>query len=201
MIYWGTGNPGPDWNGDVRLGDNLYSDSVLALNGDSGEIDWHFQFTPHDVHDYDSIQTPLLADIAIDGRDRKAMLWANRNGFFYTLDRSTGEFLKGKAYATQTWAQGLDAAGRPVRVAGMAPSYEGTLVAPQSLAQLTGTPLHFRSKQTYSMSPRSMASKNFSNATRITKRERALPAAVDVTSNQWMHFIARLGQSTPQPQK
>ena len=130
LIYWGTGNPGPDWNGDVRLGDNLYSDSVLALNGDSGEIDWHFQFTPHDVHDYDSIQIPILADIAIDGRDRKAMLWANRNGFFYTLDRSTGEFLKGKAYATQTWAQGLDAVGRPVRVAGMAPSYEGTLVAP-----------------------------------------------------------------------
>ena len=130
LIYWGTGNPGPDWNGDVRLGDNLYSDSVLALNGDTGAIDWHFQFTPHDVHDYDSIQIPILADIEIDGRTRNAMLWANRNGFYYTLDRQTGEFIKGKAYATQTWAQGLDAAGRPIRVPGMAPSYEGTLVAP-----------------------------------------------------------------------
>ncbi len=116
LIYWGTGNPGPDWNGDVRLGDNLYSDSVLALNGDTGAIDWHFQFTPHDVHDYDSIQIPILADIEIDGRTRNAMLWANRNGFYYTLDRRTGEFIKGKAYATQTWAQGLDAAGRPIEV-------------------------------------------------------------------------------------
>lgn len=130
QIYWGTGNPGPDWNGDVRLGDNLYSDSVLALNGDTGAIEWHFQFTPHDVHDYDSIQIPILADIDVDGRTRKAMLWANRNGFFYTLDRSTGEFLKGKAYASQTWAQGLDSKGRPIRVPGMAPTYEGTLVAP-----------------------------------------------------------------------
>lgn len=130
LIYWGTGNPGPDWNGDVRLGDNLYSDSVLALDGDTGEIDWHFQFTPHDVHDYDSIQIPILADIRIDGRDREAMLWANRNGFFYTLDRRSGEFLKGKAYATQTWAEGLAADGSPIRVPGMAPTYEGTLVSP-----------------------------------------------------------------------
>ena len=107
QIYWGTGNPGPDWNGDVRLGDNLYSDSVVALDGDSGEIVWHFQFTPHDVHDYDSIQVPILADIEFNGRQRHVMMWANRNGFYYTLDRSNGEFLIGKPYAAQTWAQGL----------------------------------------------------------------------------------------------
>lgn len=130
LIYWGTGNPGPDWNGDVRLGDNLYSDSALALNGDTGEIEWHFQFTPHDVHDYDSIQIPILADIEYEGRLRKVMLWANRNAFFYTIDRETGEFLEGKPYASQTWAQGLDANGRPIRVPGMAPTYEGILVSP-----------------------------------------------------------------------
>ena len=131
QIYWGTGNPGPDWNGDVRLGDNLYSDSVVALDGDSGEIVWHFQFTPHDVHDYDSIQVPILADIEFKGRQRQVMMWANRNGFYYTLDRSNGEFLIGKPYAAQTWAQGLDpVTGRPIRVPGMAPTYEGIMVSP-----------------------------------------------------------------------
>ena len=130
LIYWGTGNPGPDWNGDVRLGDNLYSDSALALNGDTGEIAWHFQFTPHDVHDYDSIQVPILADIEYKGSTRKVMMWANRNAFFYTIDRETGEFLEGEAYASQTWAQGLDPNGRPIRVPGMAPTYEGILVSP-----------------------------------------------------------------------
>lgn len=130
LIYWGTGNPGPDWNGDVRLGDNLYSDSALALDGDTGEIAWHFQFTPHDVHDYDSIQVPILADIEYQGSLRKVMMWANRNAFFYTIDRETGEFLEGKAYASQTWAEGLDPNGRPVRVPGMAPTYEGILVSP-----------------------------------------------------------------------
>jgi len=130
LIYWGTGNPGPDWNGDVRLGDNLYSDSALALDGDTGEIAWHFQFTPHDVHDYDSIQVPILADIEYQGSTRKVMMWANRNAFFYTIDRETGEFLEGKAYASQTWAQGLDPNGRPIRVPGMAPTYEGILVSP-----------------------------------------------------------------------
>ncbi|PCI77701.1 MAG: PQQ-dependent dehydrogenase, methanol/ethanol family [SAR86 cluster bacterium] len=130
LIYWGTGNPGPDWNGDVRLGDNLYSDSALALDGDTGEIAWHFQFTPHDVHDYDSIQVPILADIEYQGSTRKVMMWANRNAFFYTIDRETGEFLEGEAYATQTWAQGLDPTGRPIRVPGMAPTYEGIMVSP-----------------------------------------------------------------------
>ena len=130
LIYWGTGNPGPDWNGDVRLGDNLYSDSALALDGDTGEIAWHFQFTPHDVHDYDSIQVPILADIEYHGSTRKVMMWANRNAFFYTIDRVTGEFLEGGAYASQTWAQGLDPNGRPIRVPGMAPTYEGILVSP-----------------------------------------------------------------------
>ena len=130
LVYWGTGNPGPDWNGDVRMGDNLYSDSVLALNGDSGELDWYFQFTPHDVHDWDAIQIPILADLEFDGEMRKVMMWAYRNAFYYTLDRETGEFLLGKPYARQTWAEGLDENGRPIRVPGTSPTYEGVVVAP-----------------------------------------------------------------------
>ena len=130
LIYWGTGNPGPDYNGEIRGGDNLYADSVLALDGDTGEMAWYFQFTPHDVHDWDAIQIPVLADVEIGGESRKAMLWANRNAFYYTLDRETGEFLVGKPYARQTWAEGLDENGRPIRRPNMLPSAEGTLVSP-----------------------------------------------------------------------
>ena len=130
LIYWGTGNPGPDWNGEVRLGDNLYSDSVLALNGENGNLEWYFQFTPHDIHDWDAIQVPILGDIMYEGEMRKVMMWANRNAFYYTLDRETGEFLVGKPYALQTWAEGLDENGRPIRVPNMEPSVEGTLVSP-----------------------------------------------------------------------
>ena len=130
LVYWGTGNPGPDYNGEVREGDNLYADSVLALDGDTGDMSWYFQFTPHDVHDWDAIQIPVLADIEIDGTPRKTMLWANRNAFYYTLDRETGEFLVGKAFARQTWAEGLDENGRPIRRPNMLPSAEGTLVSP-----------------------------------------------------------------------
>lgn len=130
LVYWGTGNPGPDWNGDVRLGDNLYSDAVLAIDPDTGELKWYFQFTPHDVHDWDATQIPILADSRIDGRDRKLILWPNRNAFFYVLDRETGEFLHGKPYARQSWAEGLDKKGHPIRLPNTFPSLEGTTVSP-----------------------------------------------------------------------
>ena len=130
LVYWGTGNPGPDWNGDVRMGDNLYSDAVLAINPDTGEMVWYFQFTPHDVHDWDATQIPILADSEFGGRQRKLMLFPNRNAFFYVLDRETGEFLLGEPYARQTWAEGLDATGRPIRIPNTFPSVEGTTVSP-----------------------------------------------------------------------
>jgi alcohol dehydrogenase (cytochrome c) len=117
LTYWGIGNPGPDYNGKIRAGDNLYSDSVVALDADTGKLKWYFQFTPHDVYDYDSVQVPVLADMEWKGRQRKIMLWANRNGFFYALDRTTGEFLNGKPFSTVTWAKGLDERGRPMRIA------------------------------------------------------------------------------------
>jgi alcohol dehydrogenase (cytochrome c) len=124
-LYWGTGNPWPDTNGDVRLGDDLYSCSVIALDADTGKLKWHFQFTPHDVHDWDSTQVPVLADGEFRGRARKLLLWPNRNGFFYVLDRQNGEFLLAKAFVKQTWTKGFDDTGRPELVAGNEPTPEG----------------------------------------------------------------------------
>ena len=130
LVYWGTGNPGPDWNGEVRLGDNLYADSALAVDANTGKLEWYFQFTPWDVHDWDAIQIPILADIDFNGEPRKVMMWANRNAFYYTLDRITGEFLVGKPYAKQTWAEGLDDLGRPIRAPNKLPTPDGTVVSP-----------------------------------------------------------------------
>jgi len=114
LTYWGIGNPGPDWNPEQRPGDNLYSDSVVALDADTGKLTWHFQFTPNDAYDYDAVQVPVLVDLPWQGRSRKLMLWANRNGFFYVLDRATGEFLAGTPFVKVNWASGLDANGRPI---------------------------------------------------------------------------------------
>ena len=130
LIFWGTGNPGPDWNGDVREGDNLYSDCLLAVDADTGKLKWYFQFTPHDVHDWDATEVPILADGVLRGRQRKLVLFANRNAFYYALDRQTGEFLTGVPYVKQTWAQGLDDNGRPIRLPNTFPSKEGTTVWP-----------------------------------------------------------------------
>ncbi len=114
LTYWGTGNPGPDFNRDQREGDNLYSDSVVALDPDSGKLKWHFQFTPGDPYDYDATQIPVLADMNWNGAPRKLMLWGNRNGFFYVLDRTNGKFLLGRPFADVNWASGLDQTGRPI---------------------------------------------------------------------------------------
>ena len=130
LVYWGVGNPGPDWNGDVRLGDNLFSDSVVALDADTGERKWHFQFTPHDVHDWDATQVMVLMDKEYRGSLRKLLVTANRNGFIYMLDRETGEFLKATQFVKQTWAVGISEEGRPIRRPGMEPSAQGTEVFP-----------------------------------------------------------------------
>ena len=114
LTYWGVGNPGPDWNAAQRPGDNLYSDSVIALDADTGELRWYFQFTPNDGYDYDAVQVPVLADMEWQGEQRKLMLWANRNGYFYVLDRSDGEYLLGNPYVRVNWASGLDENGRPI---------------------------------------------------------------------------------------
>ena len=113
LLYWGVGNPAPHFAGDVRPGDNLFTNSVIALHASSGKLAWHFQFTPHDEHDWDSTQTPILADLSIDGTRHLVICWANRNGFYYVLDRATGKFLTGVPFVEQTWAKGLDSDGRP----------------------------------------------------------------------------------------
>jgi alcohol dehydrogenase (cytochrome c) len=113
LTYWGIGNPGPDWNPDQRPGDNLYTDSVVALDADTGVRKWHFQFTPNDPYDYDSAQVPVLVDMQWNGAPARLMLWANRNGFYYVLDRATGRFLLGRPFVKVNWASGLDSTGRP----------------------------------------------------------------------------------------
>jgi len=130
LVYWGTGNPGPDWNPDVRGGDNLYSCSLVALDGNTGKLKWHFQFTPHDSHDYDSTNVPMLFDGVARGKQRKLLALANRNAFYYLLDRVTGEFVSASPYAHYTWTKGLDDSGRPQVDAALEPSEKGTLVSP-----------------------------------------------------------------------
>jgi alcohol dehydrogenase (cytochrome c) len=135
LTYWGIGNPGPDWNGDSRPGDNLYTDSVVALDADTGKLKWYYQFSPHDEFDYDAVQVPVLADVQWAGKDgvkrpRKVMMWANRNGLFYVLDRTSGEFLLGKPFVEVNWMNGFDEKGRPMRVTGKVPTAEGTLIFP-----------------------------------------------------------------------
>jgi alcohol dehydrogenase (cytochrome c) len=130
LTYWGTGNPGPDMNGDIRPGDNLYTCSVVALDADTGQLKWHFQFTPHDVHDWDAISDPVLVDLTIGGKKVKALIQANRNGFFYALDRTNGKMLLAKPYTKVSWADGIAPDGRPKLIAGQDPSEEGTKACP-----------------------------------------------------------------------
>ncbi len=115
LTYWGTGNVGPDYSHEQRPGDNLYTAAVVALDGDTGRLRWHYQFTPHDRYDYDAVQVPVLADITMKGAPVKALLWANRNGNFYALDRATGKFLLGKPFVKVNWMSGFDANGRPIQ--------------------------------------------------------------------------------------
>lgn len=132
-LFWTTGNPGPDYEGTVRAGDNLYSCSVLALDPTTGRLKWYFQYTPHDVHDWDANETPVLIDAMVKGQMRKLLIMANRNAFYYAIDRITGEFVTGKAFAKQTWAKGLDARGHPIVIPGTDPTPEGNYVCPDAL--------------------------------------------------------------------
>jgi alcohol dehydrogenase (cytochrome c) len=130
-LYWSTGNPWPDLYGGERPGDNLYSDCVLALDLDSGKLKWYFQFTPHDVHDWDANETNVLLDADFQGHPRKLLIQANRNGFYYVLDRTNGQFLLAKQFINeQNWAKGIDAKGRPIEIPNLEPSPSGTRVCP-----------------------------------------------------------------------
>jgi len=129
-LYWGTGNPSPDYDGSVRPGDDLFTSSLLALDPDTGSLKWYFQYSPHDLYDYDAVQTPVLVDATFRGRPRKLIVTANRNGFLYILDRTDGKFLFAKQFADlQTWAKGIDETGRPIS-AGLVPDQQGVRVCP-----------------------------------------------------------------------
>lgn len=132
LLYWGVGNPAPAFNGDVRPGDNLFTDSLVALHGSSGKLAWHFQFTPHDEHDWDATQTPILADLMIKGVLRRVLCVPDRNGFYYVLDRTTGEFLVGVPFVEENWAKGLDSAGRPILASHGDLTFEGRFTKPGS---------------------------------------------------------------------
>ncbi|HEX3684039.1 MAG TPA: PQQ-binding-like beta-propeller repeat protein [Bryobacteraceae bacterium] len=129
-VYWGTSNPSPVFDGGPRPGDDLYANSVLALDADTGKLKWYFQFTPHDLFDYDATQTSVLIDAVYEGAPRKLLVQANRNGFLYVLDRSSGKFLSATRFIDRlNWASGIDASGRPIRT-GVQPTSNGTLTCP-----------------------------------------------------------------------
>jgi alcohol dehydrogenase (cytochrome c) len=129
-VYWGTGNAGPDYDGDVRPGDDLYTACLLAIDPDNGKLKWYFQFTPHDLYDYDGVETPVLIDRVYQGTPRRLLVEANRNGYLYVLDRADGKFLSATQFAVRlNWAKGIDANGRPI-VSGLQPTSDGTLICP-----------------------------------------------------------------------
>ena len=130
-MFWPTGNPSAEYNGDDRVGDNLYSDCILALDAKTGKLKWHYQTTPHDLWDWDATETPVVLDATWEGQPRKLLMQANRNGFFYVFDRTDGKLLLAKPFVTNlNWASGVGADGRPVKLPNMEPSAAGTTVCP-----------------------------------------------------------------------
>ena len=133
-VFWGVGNPYPAMNGDERQGDNLFSASVVALNPDTGALKWYYQFTPHDTHDWDGEQTPLVLNRVYRGRDRQLLVQANRNGFLYVLDRTNGELLLAEKFVDRlSWASGIGKDGRPILIPGADPTHEGAKACPSVL--------------------------------------------------------------------
>lgn len=130
LIYWGTSNPAPDFNDDVRPGDDLYTDCLLALDPDTGKLKWYFQFTPHDLFDYDAVETPMLIDAPYKGEPRKLVVEANRNGYLYVLDRTNGKFLSATPFVDKlNWARSIDGQGRPIRT-DVRPTPAGSRICP-----------------------------------------------------------------------
>lgn len=174
LIYWGVGNPAPDFNGDVRPGDNLFTASVIALKASSGKLAWYFQFIPHDEHDWDSNQTPILADVLINGVERKVICWANRNGFYYVLDRATGEFLVGTPFVEQNWAKGLDRAGRPILASEGEASSIGRLVKPSMAGGTNWQNPAFDAAKGLIFVPATEGSSVFTKATEVHRGDRGV---------------------------
>jgi len=130
LLIWGVGNPIPDYDSAIRRGDNLYSNSAVALRGTTGQLVWHFQFTPSDDHDWDAAQIPILADRRVGDQMERRLLWANHNGFYYVLDRLSGRFLHATPFVKQNWAARIDERGRPVRRVELVSTHKGVLTYP-----------------------------------------------------------------------
>jgi alcohol dehydrogenase (cytochrome c) len=143
LVYYGVGNPGPDYHSESRKGDNLYTAAVVALDADTGKLRWYYQFTPHDLHDWDAVHVPVLGDVRIAGRDRKVLMMANRNGFFYTLDRATGELLVARPYIETSWAKEVNPRGRPVLLPGYIPDEKGQFTCPDLTGGTNANPPSF----------------------------------------------------------
>jgi len=143
LIYFGTGNPQPVIAGKGRPGDNLYTESIVAVNPDTGKFKWAFQSSPHDTHDWDAIQTPVLIDGVIDGKPRKLLAQASRNGYFFVLDRETGKNVVTTTFAKTNWAKGLDAKGQPIPDPAKEPQLDGALVSPNQAGAANWPPPSF----------------------------------------------------------
>jgi alcohol dehydrogenase (cytochrome c) len=137
LIYWGTGNPNPDYYGGDRKGNNLYTASLIAVDADTGKLRWHYQFTPHDLHDWDSTHVPVLGDVTVGGQTRKAVMVANRNGFFYVIDRTNGKLIHGKPFTQTKWARELGPDGTPI-VLNEGTMFPGDTKEPQCVPDLRG---------------------------------------------------------------
>lgn len=132
QLYWGIGNPNPVLNGDIRGGENLYTCSIVSINPDTGKLNWHFQASPHDTHDWDAVQTPIIFDDDYRGVHRKLLAQASRNGYFFLLDRTTGEHVLTSPFITTNWAKGIDSRGQPIPNRAKEPKPDGVLVSPGS---------------------------------------------------------------------
>ena len=130
LVYWGTGNPTPVLTGKTRPGDNLYTCSIVALNADTGKLAWAFQVSPHDTHDWDAVETPVLVDADFGGQPRKMLMQTSRNGYFFILDRTNGKSLLTLPYGPVNWTLGVDGQGRPVPNPDKEPAPDGRVIAP-----------------------------------------------------------------------
>ncbi len=128
LLYWGTGNPNPVYAGQGRKGTNLWTCSIVALNPETGKLAWYFQASPHDTHDWDNVETPVLFDAVVDGRPRKLLAQAARNGYFFVLDRATGKNVVSKPYVPLNWSKGVDSSGQPIPDPKKAPTPDGSLL-------------------------------------------------------------------------
>ena len=174
LLFWGVGNPSPVYLGDVRPGDNLFTNSVIALRAESGKLAWYFQFTPHDEHDWDAAQTPILADAFIGGINRKVVCWPNRNGFYYVLDRTSGEFVLGVPFVEQNWATGLDAGGRPILADVGNVTIGGHLTRPSVAGATNWQPSAFDPKQGLVFIPAIEGASIFTKSSQPTRGEHGL---------------------------